>query len=233
MTTMAAAVAVLALGSTQASADGVNGDSQQFVISATVQNAVALGETQAIDFGTFVVVTDGTGIAIDPALAAILDPLTGIVNWGGSGATGTGILGDEWGTVSQPRMFPTGVRPSTNGIYTIAGAAFFAQMQIVYNNDPTGATATTLTCGACASAPPTFTVDTFTDDTVGGIVATDGAGAATVHIGATIHADNTADNTTVALLGAGTLGMGAGPVVIGGTYEDGDYTGNLVISAVY
>jgi hypothetical protein len=231
MTTVAAAVAVLAFGATQASALPVNGDTQQFTVTASVANAVTLAEVQALDWGVFVVVVTGDNV---PPTIGIPMTNAGVVTW--TGAAGNGSVGNEWSLIaSNEGAFPTGARAATNGSYSIAGAAFFSTLQVVYNNEPLGTTPTVLTCGACIGGNPTFSVGTFTDNTAGGLLVTDGTGAATLNVGATLSINNNGTaNTTVDIAGVGKLGMTfAGQTSGVGGYEDGDYTGNLDISVIY
>lgn len=183
-TAAVAAVATIAFAPSMAKADAsLNTD-----ITATVLNAFNLVETTPMSFGSFAIFTDGatqTDITLDLADTGTYDS----VNDGSS------------------RTIP--ITAPTTGVFDISAAAPSAEINIAY-------TATvTLSCGVgggCSGAEPDFTVDTWTDNSVAGVVTTDIAGAFTLTTGADLHSD------AAAAVGA---------------YEDGTYTGTLTIDATY
>lgn len=230
---MTAVAAVLALGATNANADGVNGGSATGTVTVTMQNTVTVAETTPIDFGTIVAITDNAGGNLD-----IVMTNAGVVTWPGLAAQAapwnpTGGAADI-GTATKARAFPTGVRAHAAGVFDITGAAFDANMGIIYNNTSVngadariplgGGDETSLTCGACAPGAPTLLFGDVTDNTGGdGIIQADGAGAITLNIGGTLRLANNIDNTNLT----------GSSVAVAGAVEDGDYVGNFIVSAIY
>ncbi len=176
---------VLALGS--AEAETVNSTAD-----VTVQNAITFTETSALTFGTIVAIGDGTA--------------------GGAAATidiGVGVANDT--TVSTPAV------PGTDDLiielvagdraeYAISGAAPNTDLTVTIPAAPV-----VLNCGGCSGAQPDFTVDTWIDNSTAGVLTTDGAGAQTLFVGATLNTDPTAINP----------------------YEDGNYTGAYTVEVNY
>ena len=125
-------------------------------ITATVQNAFNLTETQALGFGTIVAInhaTDTSTLVIDTAG-------TPTFNNPGSARLVEVVAG-------QQAIFDiTGAAPTTALTLTAPGPV-------------------TLVCGACSSSQEDFTVNAFTDD-VAGAPTTDAAGAVTFNMGATL-----------------------------------------------
>lgn len=231
-TTMAAAVALLALGATEATADGVNGGSAVGSVTVAVDNTVTVTQTTAINFGSMVIITDGTGGNIDIAMSN-----ASVVTWPGVAAQAAPWIPSggaaNIGTGPKARAFPTGVgAAAAAGVFTITGVAAGASMGIIYNNTAVnnkitlgGAGVTTLTCAACAlGAEPLMTFGTITDNTAAGIL-TDGDsdGTMVLNVGGTLRVANAIDSMN--LTGSSTAVVGA--------LEDGTYTGTFTVSAIY
>ena len=197
------------------------------VNGTTVANTITMTQATAMTFGTIVVITDGSGGNLDAVMnnaSAVTWPgTTGVgVNW--RGAAGNGLGQGSLAPVTNPRIFPTGVTPAAAGRYDLSGGAPNASVGITYNNDAIGANSipTTLINPTCAAV--TLQVRSFTDNTAAGMISLDGAGAATVNVGATLRANNgLANNTNPTGTGTGALGG----------YCNGTYTGTLQVSALY
>lgn len=186
-----ATVSVVALGAVAANA----AESVTPTATVTVLNAFTLTSTTALNFGTISATGDGaaTGVAATYAIAADGSPTI----------TNAGAAADD---------FIVSVVPGTQAVIDITDAAPNTIMTVT---EPQAAT--TLTCGLCPSAPNvlTFDVDTWVDDTTGGpggTVTTDGTGAATINMGATLT--TTPDDSS-------------------DIYEDGVYTGTYTVTVAY
>lgn len=239
ITTMAAAVALLALGATQAFADGVNGGSVNGSVTVTVDNTVTVTETQPVQFGSMVIITDGASGPIDVVMTA-----AGAVTWPGVLAQAAPWVPDPGGAAdiaaaTKARAFPTGGGAArTGGIITITGVALGASMGIIFNNTAInnmltvgGAGTVTMTCGACAvGAEPAMEFGSITpaagagDTYAAGIgTDTDGDGDIVINLGGTLRTANTVNSSN--LTGSSTAVVGA--------LEDGVYSGVFVVSAIY
>lgn len=150
-------------------------------VDVTVQNAFTFTEDVALNFGTFVAISDATNtatLAID--------------------ATGATTV-----TNNAPALIIELVS-GVQGQFTISGAAPTTGLNV------TLPTSVTLTCGACSGSQPDFVVNTFVDDSVAGVVTTDGSGGATLDVGATLNTQADAN-----------------------PYEDGVYSGAYTVSVNY
>tara|TARA_B100001971_G_C18196398_1_gene541734 strand:- start:777 stop:1334 length:558 start_codon:yes stop_codon:yes gene_type:complete len=150
-------------------------------ITATVQNAFTFTETTALTFGTIIAVNDAT------------DTSTIVMNTAGTPA---------YNNPGAARL--TEVVAGTNGVFDITAAAPSAGIDVTYP------ASVTLSCGTCSGSQEDFTVNTFTDNSVAGTVTTDGAGAFTINVGATLTTINSAN-----------------------AYEDGAYSGAFTVTANY
>ena len=236
LTTMTAAVAMLALGATQAVADGVNGGAAAGTASVDVVNTVTVTETTPINFGEMVIITDGQGGTVD----TVMSPAT-IFTWPGVAAQAkpwipAGGAANIF-TNTKARAFPTGGGlPATAGVYTITGMALGSSMGLLVDGlqlgDPLAVT--NMACVGCISVvQPAMTVNTFTatvgaGDTLAGSIITDangvgGDGSVTINLGATLSVANTVNDSN--------LGGTAVPVV--GALEDGHYQGVVNVAAIY
>lgn len=195
MTKFTTKTKILALALTTCSvlALGSAAEAETITSTATVNvlNAIGFTETKALTFGTIVAQTDGTGAG---AAATILvangaDNDTTVTNVGG--ATDDRIVELIQGDRAQ---------------YDISGAAPSTALNVTIPTAPLQ-----LVCGACVTTPPEFTVDIWTDDSTAGVLTTDGAGAGTLNVGATLSTD------PVSLV----------------PYEDGLYSGNYDVSVNY
>ena len=151
-------------------------------ITATVTNAITFAETQALSFGEFVAINHASDVS---TITMAND---------GSGAT--------YGNTGSARI--TEIVEGNMGIFDVSDAAINASLTL------TLPTTVTLDCTLCGASNPDFSVGTFTSDPAVGSLTTNGSGAATINIGATL--------TTVA--GASN-------------YEDGDDTGAYTVSVNY
>ena len=150
-------------------------------ITATVQNAFTFSETTALGFGTIIAINDAT------------DTSTIVIDTAGT---------PTYNNPGAARL--TEVSPGQNGVFDISAAAPSADIDVTYP------ASVTLTCGACSGSQEDFTVSTFTDNSVAGTVTTDGTGAFTINVGATL--------TTIASTDS---------------YEDGLYSGAFTVTANY
>lgn len=130
-------------------------------VDVTVQNAFTFTEDQALNFGTFVAISDAT------------DTSNIVIAPGGGN------------TVNNPgNALIIALTAGVAGQFTIAGAAPTTALNVSLP------TSVTLVCGACSGSQPDFVVNTFTDDSAGGpggTVTTDGSGGGTLNVGATLN----------------------------------------------
>ena len=181
--TCAAVLSAFALVAPAAHANTTTGT----IISAAVDNTFTLVETQPMDFGSFVAI-NGTATA-----NIVIDPTAG-------SPTYSADPGPNAGTAARLIQISTSAR----GIYDITGAAPNTVLAVTYPNS------VTLDDG---TAGPDFTIDTFTDadaNVTTGTITTDGVGAYTIGLGATLHTDGTA-----------------------AVYADGVYTGAITVTVTY
>ena len=151
-------------------------------ITVTVQSAFTFTEDTPLSFGTIAVDLDGTN-------NATLD----------LNSDGSTVFGSAGGTSQLIEIVA-----ATPGTFSIAGAAPSTSINVTL---PTTAT---LTCGTCSGGTATFSVGTFESaDLTSSAITTDGTGAATFDVGATLTATGT------------------------GTYEDGTYSGAYTVTAAY
>ena len=149
-------------------------------ITATVQNAITWDETQPLAFGTIVAISDAS------------DTSTLVIDTTGA---------DTFNNPGNARLVR--VSGGQQGIFDASNAAPNTQLTL------TLPTTVTLNCAACSGSQPDFLINNFTDD-AGGAPTTDGTGAVTVNIGATLN--------TIASANA---------------YEDGLYSGAYTVSINY
>ncbi len=240
LTATTAVVALLALGATDASADGTNGGLVTGTVTATFDNTVTVTETTPINFGSMVAILDND-VGNTANLDVVMSTAGVIAQWPGVAGAAPGVA--PWvptagvaniGTgVPKARVFPTGGGAArTAGVYTITGVALGASMGIIYNNTAVnnklpfaGGNQVNLVCAACVvGTEPDIEFGAIVDDTAAGI-ATDGDndGTIVVKVGGTLRIPNTP--STMNLTGVATVVVGA--------IEDGTYTGNLIVSAIY
>ena len=174
------ALIVALSGAALMTASSVHAEDVNSTVTATVANAFTLAETQALSFGSIVAISDGSDTS-----TMVIDNAGAVTVNNPGAATIIELSGAQQGIFDI-----TGAAPSTTMTLTLPASV-------------------TLTCGTCSGSQPDFTVDTITND-VAGAPATDGTGAATINIGATLN--------TIA---------DANP------YEDGDYTGTMTVSVNY
>lgn len=157
------ACAVSALLATDA-----NAQSQQIVgatVNLVVANAFTLVETTPMNWGTLAVFCDLAG----PGSASVLD---------NAGALAIGAA------VGASQMIDISAVGRTQGVFDVTGAAPTTNLTVTVGN-PSNAL-----CGACGGGNPPIVLSAMTNDS-GGTVATSGAGAATVNVGATLTAQAT------------------------------------------
>jgi hypothetical protein len=149
-------------------------------ITATVANAFTLVETTPLAFGSLVAINH----AVDTSTLVI--DTAGIHTYNNPG---------------NARLVQ--VTAGTQGVFDITGAAPTTALVL------TMPAPVTLNCGTCGAGTEDFTVNTFTDN-VAGAPTTDGAGAVTFNVGATLN--------TIASANA---------------YNDGPYSGLYTITVNY
>jgi len=149
-------------------------------IQAIVANAFTFTETTALGFGSMVAINDAT----DTSTLVVDHTAAPIYN-----NPGAAILIE--------------VLPATAGTFDISGAAPSTAITITFP------ASVTLNCGACAVGTEDFTVDTFVSSGAG-TETTDGTGAVTFTIGATLNTINSAN-----------------------AYNDGTYSGAYTVTANY
>lgn len=158
--------------------------------NVTVSNAFTLLAATPLEFGTHIVFRRGAGGGAPATVLISADANND------STITNAGAANDDEIIESV-----VGNRAS----YTITGALPTTTLDITLPAAPV-----LLSCATCSGAEPDFSVDTFADDGGNGTVITDGLGAATFYVGATL--------STVAGVN---------------DYEDGLYTNNFDVTVSY
>jgi Domain of unknown function (DUF4402) len=151
-------------------------------VSATVQNSFTLTETTALDFGVFVAIADTVGS--NTATLTVL-------------ATG----GAPSASNNAPAQFIiVDASSATNGVFGVSNAAPNTTLNV-------STVDTNATCGTCGGGNPILTLVSTPQSAT---ATTDGTGAATINVGATLTTATTPAQQ----------------------YADGTYTGsfNLVVS---
>ncbi len=186
-------ILALALTTCSALALGTVAEAETLTSNAdvTVQNAIGFAETSALTFGTIVAIGDGTA---GGAAATIAAAATGV---GGTTVTNGGAAADD--SIIE---LTAGARAE----YAISAAAPNTALNLTL---PSGAL--TLTCAACSGGTPTFSVDNWVANDTAGTVTTDGTGAFTLYVGATLNTDPTSLSQ----------------------YEDGNYINTYDVSVNY
>ena len=149
-------------------------------ITATVLNAFTFVETTPLAFGTFVAIIDATDTS-----TLVID-VAGVHSYNNPG---------------NARL--VAVTAGSQGVFDVTAAAPTTALVLTFP------AAVTLVCGACGAGTEDFTVNGFVDD-VAGAPTTDGAGAVTFNVGATLNTIASAN-----------------------TYNDGSYTGAYTITVNY
>ena len=134
-------------------------------ITASVQNAFTLAETQILEFGTFTAKNHGTDVS------------TIVMANDGTGPT--------YNNPGSARI--TEVTAGQMGIFDVTGASPSTDLTIALP------VSETLTCGTCSGSQEDFTVNTFTSSPGAGSITTDATGAVTVNVGATLTTINSAN----------------------------------------
>ena len=159
-------------------------------VSVTQVAAMALGETEALTFGSIYAGRRGGGGGAVATIAASAD-----------GADTT--LVSNAGAATDD--FIVEVSGGDRATFDITGGLNTQAVQIELPTAPV-----TLTCGLCAGGNPTFSVGSFVDDGADNTVTTDGSGDATFYVGATL--------STVAGAGAYEAGSYTGNYTVTVTY---------------
>ena len=151
-------------------------------ITATVSNAFDLTETQALAFGTFTAKNDASDVS------------TILIGTDGSAPT--------YGNTGNARIVE--ITPGVMGIFDVSGAAPDAALDITLPGT------LTMSCADCSGTNPDFSIGSFTSNFPSGSATTDGSGAVTVNVGATLSTVAGSEN-----------------------YEDGEYSVAYTVSMNY